>query len=149
MILNRNQFFLILVILLVGPFYVYKICWLITSRAATGSVWFIGHTLELHGDISQHLVVLFHIGKDSSFFNVGTSLGLHVGDSVPVRYQKDNPTDVRIDSPVTIWGDTLVNSLLPELFLLVLFLTPTRFDPLIPWRARVRIGIKPFIKIVP
>jgi hypothetical protein len=149
MILSRNQFFLVLLILLVGPFYVAKILWLTSSGKATGRALFMGHTLELHGDISQHLVVLFKAGKDSVTFNAGDNLGFKVGDPVPVRYQKANPTDARINITVCIWGDTWVDSLLPELFLLVLLLTPDRFDPLIPWNARIRLGIKPLIKIIP
>ena len=149
MILSRNQFFLLLLVLLVGPFYMSKILWLTGSRKAIGRALFMGHTLELQGNISQHLVILFNAGKDSVTFNTGDNLGFKVGGPVPVRYQKDNPSDARIDIPVCIWGDTWVDSLLPELFLLVLFLTPGRFDPLIPWNARIRIGIKPLIKIIP
>ena len=149
MILSRNQFFLLLLILLVAPFYIYKIVWLTNSRQATGLAWFMGHTLELQGNISQHLVVLFKAGRDSVTFNAGDNYGFRVGDRVPVRYQKSDPSDVRLDIPVAIWGDTLVDSLLPELVLLVLFLTPDRFDPLIPWNTRVRLGLKPFIKIIP
>jgi hypothetical protein len=48
-----------------------------------------------------------------------------------------------------MWEDVLINSLLPLLTLLILFITPGRFDPLIPWKARIRIGIKPLIKIIP
>jgi hypothetical protein len=149
MILSRNQFFVLLLILLVGPFYVSKILWLTSSRRATGLAWFMGHTLELNGGISRHLVILFNAGKDSATFNAGDNLGFRVGDPVPVRYQKDDPSDARINIPVCIWGDTWVNSLLPELVLLVLFLTPGRFDPLIPKKAKILIGIKPFIKIIP
>ena len=47
------------------------------------------------------------------------------------------------------WSGTLVFALCPLLILLVLFLTPDRFDPLIPKKSTILIGIKPFIKIVP
>jgi hypothetical protein len=149
MILSRNQFFLLLSILGVAPFYLSKILWLSNSKQTTGIVWFMGHTLELHGDISNHLVVLLKAGKDSVTFNSSAGLGYRIGDSVPVRYQKDNPSDARINIPYCIWTDTLVNSLLPILILLVLFFTPERFAPLIPKKAKVRLGIKPFLKIIP
>ncbi len=148
MVLSRNQFFLLLLFLVIAPFYVYKIDWLFTSKSATGVGLFVGHTLELNGSISEHLVVAYPTDKDSGVFNAGTNLGFTVGDRIPVCYQKDNPAEVRIDVPAAIWGDTLVDSLLPILILLVLFLTPDRFDPLIPWNARIRIGVKPFIKII-
>jgi hypothetical protein len=148
MLLTRNQFFLVLSILLLGPFYGPRLIWLARSRTTTGKVWFIGHTLELQGDISSHLVILFKAGRDSFSFNAG---GGHYkpGDPVPVRYQKADPPDARINTPFNIWADLWVNSLLPELVLLILFITPRRFDPLIPRKARVRLGIKPFIKIIP
>jgi hypothetical protein len=119
--LSRNQFFVLLLILFVSPFYAAKIYWLTHSRPATGLAWFMGHTLELHGDISQHLVILFQVGQDSVIFNAGDNQGFRVGDLVPIRYQKDNPSDARINIPVCIWGDTWVNSLLPLMVLLVFF----------------------------
>jgi len=149
MLLNRTQFFLLLTIFLVCPFYASKLIWLSGSRKTTGLAWFMGGTLELNGSISRHLVILFVAGKDSVTFNAGDNLGFKVGDQVPVRYQKADPSDARINIPVSIWGDSWVDSLFPELFVLVLFLTPNRFDPLIPWGAKVRIGITPFIRIIP
>jgi hypothetical protein len=50
--------------------------------------------------------------------------------------------------PVEVWQATLVFSLFPMLVLLVLFLTPDRLDPLIPWKSKILIGIHPFIQIV-
>jgi hypothetical protein len=149
MLLSRNQFFLILLILFViGPFYVPRALWLINSKKTTGRGWFVGHTLELQGDVTQHLVIIFRVGNDSVFFN-GGGRGFHVGDAVPVCYEKDNPSDARINTFSGMWEDVLINSLLPLLTLLILYITPARFDPLIPWKARVRIGKKPLIKIIP
>jgi hypothetical protein len=147
MLLTRTQFFLVLSISLLGPFYVPRLLWLIHSKKATGRGWFIGHTLEMQGNVTQHLVVIFKAGEDSVFFN-GGGRKFHVGDSVPVRYQKNNPSDARVNTFFGMWEDTLIDSLLPLLTLLILYITPTRFDPLIPWKARVRLGIKPLIKII-
>lgn len=147
MLLTRNQFFLVLSILLLSPFYVPRLIWLARSKTTTGKVWFIGHTLELQGNISSHLVILFKAGGDPFFFNAGGHF--KVGDPVPVRYNKAHPADARINTTFNMWADLWVNSLLPELVLLILFITPSRFDPLIPWKARVRLGIKPLIKIIP
>jgi hypothetical protein len=43
----------------------------------------------------------------------------------------------------------VVFMLYPLLTTVVLFLTPDRFDPLIPWRSKILIGFKPFIRILP
>ncbi len=39
--------------------------------------------------------------------------------------------------------------LFPLLTMFVLFFTPDRFDPLIPWRSKVLIGFRSFIRILP
>ena len=147
MLLTRTLFFLVLLVVLLSPFYGPRLIWLARSKTTTGKVWFVGHTLELQGDISSHLVIIFKAGRDSFTFNAGGHF--RVGDPVPVRYDTANPADARINTAFGIWGDIWVNSLLPELVLLILFITPGRFDPLIPWKAKVRIGIKPLIKIIP
>jgi hypothetical protein len=43
----------------------------------------------------------------------------------------------------------IVFMVFPLLTTAVLFLTPDRFDPLIPWRSKILIGFKPFIRILP
>jgi hypothetical protein len=43
----------------------------------------------------------------------------------------------------------VVFMLYPFLTTVVLFLTPNRFDPLIPWRSKILIGFKPLIRILP
>ncbi|MFT3705324.1 MAG: hypothetical protein QM802_23350 [Agriterribacter sp.] len=149
MVLSRSYFFLLLTVLLIGPFYGSKLMWVNSSNKTTGTAWFMGHTLELNGSISNHLVILFMRGKDSITFNGATNIGFKVGDIVPVRYQEADPEDAKINTTFCIWGDTCIYSILPGLFLLILFLTPARFDPVIPWKAKVRIGVKPLIKIIP
>src|ERR1700722_15691634 len=96
MILSRIQFFLVLSFALLGPFYVPRLIWVAHSRTTTGKVWFVGHTLELLGDISSHRVILFQDGGDSFHFNGGGHY--KVGDPVPVRYNKTQPADARINT---------------------------------------------------
>jgi hypothetical protein len=52
-------------------------------------------------------------------------------------------------SPAEIWETTFVFALFPLLVLLVLFATPERLDPVIPWRSKILLGIKPFFRIIP
>ena len=47
-----------------------------------------------------------------------------------------------------VWQASLVFSLFPMLVLLVLYLTPDRLDPVIPWKSKILIGLNPFIQIV-
>ncbi len=43
----------------------------------------------------------------------------------------------------------MVFALFPLLTTVVLFLTPDRFDPLIPWRSKVLLGFRPLIRVLP
>jgi len=148
MLLRRNHFFLLLLLIFIAPIVAYKVCWLACSEKTLGVMCFTGHTLETTG-ISRHPVIRFKAaGKDSIFFNGNSNMEYRKGELVPVRYQKDHPSDARIDIPISIWGDTLAWALYPFLVILVLYLTPQRLQPLIPEKAHIRLTIKrPFIKI--
>jgi hypothetical protein len=50
---------------------------------------------------------------------------------------------------ITAWEGASVFALFPLVTLLVLFLTPDRFDPLIPRGAKILLGWRPFISIEP
>jgi hypothetical protein len=49
---------------------------------------------------------------------------------------------------IDAWQGGLVFAIFPVLLLMVLFLTPDRYDPLIPRRAKILIGWKPLVSIV-
>jgi hypothetical protein len=148
MTLSKNQFLLLLLAILVAPFVVYKIIWIANSKKTIGKVYFIGHTLELNGGISSHLVILFKDGKQTITFNAPVNPHLKVNDNVPVRYKKDNPTDARINSFTRIWGDTIVYALWPFCVLLVIFFIPERLDPIVPRHSKIIFGKKPFIQVL-
>ena len=148
MLLTRNQFFLLLLLLFVVPVVTCKVCWLARSQRTLGVMCFTGHTLETIG-VSRHPVIWFKAGNDSIFFNGNSNVDYRDGDLVPVRYRQDNPYDARIDIPISIWGDTFAWALYPFLVILVLYLTPERLQPLIPRSASVRLSRKkPYIKII-
>ncbi|HEY6902416.1 MAG TPA: DUF3592 domain-containing protein, partial [Puia sp.] len=90
------------------------------------------------------------LGKDSIFFNGMNGYGYRPGDRVPVRYRVAKPSDARIDQPMSLWGDVLVQLLVPIIVGLVLVLTPARFHPLIPHRSKVELLLRrPYIRILP
>ena len=60
-----------------------------------------------------------------------------------------NWQSTRWDIPIEIWGNSLAYALWPSLIYLVIFLTPEKFEPLIPRKSTIVLGIKPFIKIIP
>ena len=150
MLLSRSRFFFLLFLLLPGPFLGPKLFWLAASRRTVGRVYFTGGVLDNFGGTSKYLVVRFPVEKDTVEFN--SNLYFRWPDDTPVmvRYSRFDPSDARLDVPVCIWGDTLVNVLLPLGIWLILFLTPNRFDPLIPWGAKLQLRWRwPFIRVIP
>lgn len=143
MTVRRPIFFLCAFLLLTSPFLIYKIKWLSGSAKATGMVGFTGQSYT--GQIGHtYAVVLFKVGRDTVWFNGFDNLLFPKGAIVPVRYQKNDPWEARIDVFASIWGDTLVYGGIPTLILLVLFLHPA----IIPYRSRLRLSRKkPFIFI--
>lgn len=147
MVISRGRFFCYLFLLLACPFPFYKLWWLAGTRATVGVISFVGHSgIESPLGIVSDPVVLFRVGGDSVFFNGKGGYGYKPGDSVPVLYRVDEPSDAKIDQPMAVWGDTIVYTLFPLLVWLVLLLTPERFDPLVPHGAKIRISGKwPFV----
>jgi hypothetical protein len=68
---------------------------------------------------------------------------LRRGQQLGVRYQKLDPNDAKINSPLSLWGDTLAYSLGPLLFFLGLLLTPD----IVPPKAKVKIGFWPLLRV--
>jgi hypothetical protein len=108
-------------------------------------MWFKGYAMELQG-ISSHAVIIFKAGKNSVTFNGRLEPDLKEGSIVPVRYLVSNPNDARIDSFMSIWGDTIVFALFPCLALIVILLTTIFIEPIIPRQLRLSIP-NPFLMI--
>ena len=143
--LNRNQFFILLSILLVGPFVGYKIIWIDKSEKTTGIMQFTGHdNLGSALGISTYPVIRFKAEKDSVEFRGNIDLRFERGEPVIVRYQKKDPADAKINLPICLWGDTMAYILLPSLFLLVLYFTPD----IIPKGSKFEFGRYPFIRVL-
>lgn len=148
MTLSRNAFFLLLLFLCVSPFIIWKLHWLSKTTTTTGKMWYTGHTIELDGKISSHLVILFLAGKDSISFQAPANLPFKENDPVPVRYVPGAPSKARVNTPLRIWGDAIVYGLWPLLFVLVIYLIPERFDPLVPRKSKVKLGSKKIIEVI-
>lgn len=88
--------------------------------------------------IHSYSNIRFKVGNDTIWFNGNDNIFFKEGEVVPVRYQKDNPYDVRIDIFPSIWGDTLVYGGIPVVLLIALFLHPQ----VIPRGSRIRLSTK-------
>jgi hypothetical protein len=54
-----------------------------------------------------------------------------------------------IRNSMDVLGGAMVLDLYPLLTVFVLYFTPNRFDPLIPWRSKVLLGGKTLIRVLP
>ena len=144
--MTRNQFFLLLFVIFVGPFFANKLLWLATSTQTTGTMRFTGHdNLGSVLGMSSYPVIRFKAGRDTIYFNGNINLDLRRDELVSIRYQKNNPSDAKINTFVCVWGDTMAYSLLPFLILLVVYLHPD----IIPKKSKIFINKKSMIKIIP
>ena len=141
--LNRIQFLLILAAFFILPFFIYKIIWLVNSAPATGTMCFMGKSLNGQLSSTYPVIKLTSLTGDTIFFNGINEAIYQRGDRIPVRYQKNNPMDARINQFKGIWLDTIIYAMTPFIMLLIVFLHPD----IIPRRSKIIIGKNPFIKM--
>jgi hypothetical protein len=144
MLLSKNQFFFGLLFLLLAPFIIVNSVWLLRSQKATGKVQGIGEHMGMNLGPSTYALVSFRVANDTVWFQ-GMDQEYKYGDVVPVRYIPSHPSDAKIATLLSIWGDTLAYGAVPFIFWIVCFLS----KDLVPATSRVRIGKKPFIQIIP
>jgi len=145
MLFSKNSFFLLLFVITFSPFLVYKLIWIARSEKVNGVMGFIGksYTGQL---VHNYSVISFQVGKDTIWFNGNDNIFFKKGEAVPVRYQKSDPNEVRLNIFPSMWGDTIVYGGIPVAILLLLFLHPHIF----PRRTKFRLsGKKPFVQVVP
>jgi hypothetical protein len=147
MVLSRNAFFILIFFVLACPFVVYKVIWISRSQKTMGRVLFRGRRIEVQGT-SDYWVIKYKAGNDSLFFDTEDDLDMVKGALVSVRYQKDWPAEACVNSFVGIWLETTIYALFPLLIIAVLFLTPEKYDPLIPRKSTIVVGKKPFFQII-
>ncbi len=145
MIISRNTFFLILFAIIGLPIPIYKLVWLATTTETTGTMYFTGHgNLGSVLGISTYPVIRFKARGDTIFFNGNVNIPLKEGESVSVRYQRNNPGDAKINTFSCIWGDSLAYEIGPLLIFIIIFFHPD----LVPRKSRILLGTKSFIKFV-
>ena len=137
MTLSRRSFFIILFFIVVVPWFIPKTIWVATSAKTTGTTEFMGHgNLGSTLGMTTYPVVKFDVDSVTFHFNGNMNIPLEKGESVEVRFQKNDPHDARINSLGSIWGETIAYGAGPFLFYLVLLFSPS----IIPRRSRVSIG---------
>ena len=135
---------MILFSIVIIPFVIAKIAWLIGSEKTNGTMSFVGKTYAGQM-VYTYSVIWFMVGKDTVWFNGRNDIIFKEGEKVPVRYQRTDPVNAKLNVFLAIWGDTLIYGGIPVLILLVIFLHPM----IIPYRSQILLKTKkPFILIV-
>lgn len=145
MIIHKTPFFLILILLAVCPFIAARLVWLSGTVATTGTYGFAGRGQAGDQMPLDYSFIFFRVGKEIVWIKGLGNLGLHTGDSLPVRYRVDDPADARVGTFAGIWGDVLVYGGIPVFILLIIYLHPA----VVPWRSRLRVTLKrPYIRLL-
>lgn len=143
MLFSKNQFFGILFFLLLTPFLVYRLNWILGSTTTTGKMRFMGKTIS--GQISSvYPVISFYGGTDTVWFNGEGDNELQPGESVSVRFQKKDVHDARINTFFGIWMDLIIIAGVPSLMLLLIYLHKGIF----PAGTKFLVGKKPFFQVL-
>ena len=143
MLLTKNSFFFLLLLVLLGPFIGYNLIWLAGSQKTKGKVQGIGHRTGMNFGASSYALVSFAAGKDTVWFQ-GMDEEFREGDSIYVHYNKSNPEDARVTTVLSIWGDTFAYGGVAFIVWVVLL-----FSDIVPKNSYVKVGGKSFLKIYP
>src|SRR5689334_1574052 len=121
MVIRRNTFFLILVLMYISVVAGPKLVWLIGTKRTTGIFAFQGRGNALDQLPESASFIYFHYRNEMIWFKARGWLGLPENTPVPVRFKKNNPQDARIDNFKGIWLATIVYGSMPFLVLLIAF----------------------------
>ena len=141
---SKNTFFFLLLLVLLSPFVLPNIIWLLRSAKTTGVVEGIGIASGLSLGRDTYAYTSFVIGKDTFYFQ-GKDDNYKKGDVVPLRYQKNNPEDARVATFYSIWGKTIAYCGVPLIFWIICFFAPD----IVPKGSGIVVGRRPFFKVVP
>jgi hypothetical protein len=144
MLLTKNEFFALLFAVVLTPFLAYNTIWLAGTQKTEGKVQGIGQRMGMNLGKSTYALVSFQTATDTVWFQ-GLDEHYRQGDRVPVRYRKSNPTDVRVATFLSLWGDVLAYAFIPLMVVVVLYFSPD----VVPKRAMVWVGKKPLIRVIP
>ena len=144
MLLSRTSLFFIFLVIVTAPFLIPKIIWLSNSATATGTMRFVGksYTGQL---IHVYSEISFPAANDTFWFDSNDNTIYEVEEKVPVRYQKNNPPDAKVNIFSNIWSDTVIYGAGPLVILVLIFFHPKG----IPRHLKFRLSLnKPFIRVI-
>ena len=143
MVFTRNAFFFLLFLIIVLPFLLPNLLWLMNSQKTTGRVEGIGASTGVSFGRDTYAFIGFNVAKDTFYFQ-GMDDNYQQGDMVPLRYQKKDPANAKVATFFSLWGKTISYCGAPLIFWIICFFATDIF----PKKAKIRIGKKPFLKLI-
>ena len=143
MLFSKNAFFFLLFLLITLPFFLPNIIWLLRSEKTVGKVEGIGAASGISLGRDTYAYVSF-LAKNDTFYFHGMDDDYEKGDVVPLRYQQNNPEDAKVATFNSLWGKTIAYCGAPLVFWIICFFA----RDIVPKGAKIRIGEKPFLKLV-
>ena len=145
MVIRQITLFVSIVALYVTPVVVPRIIWLSRSQKTKGVFSFEGMGSAGEQIKLSYCFVYFMYGNQKIWFEGPGHMDLKEGTIIPVRYQKNNPADAKVDTFLGLWADAAVYCGEPFVMLILIFLNRGIF----PRGSRIRLMFKkPFIQIV-
>jgi len=144
MLFTKNAFFFLLLLIILLPFVLPNLLWIMSSQKTTGVVEGIGSSTGVSFGRDTYAYVSFTANSDTFYFQ-GMDNDYKQGDRVPLRYQKKNPEDARVATFYSLWGKTISYFGAPLIFWIICFFAPD----IVPKGSSIRLGKKPFLKLVP
>lgn len=145
MIVKRSVFFIVLLFVVVLPYFAVRFIWVATAKQTQGKVAFIGKDISAQIPRSYSVIMFSATGKDTIFFNSTDGELLEAGEKVMVLYQPAKPEDASIKSFMSLWLDASVYGVIMFVIITIIFLHPE----IVPYKSRIKLQLrKPVISVV-
>ncbi|MFT3703166.1 MAG: DUF3592 domain-containing protein [Agriterribacter sp.] len=145
MIIKRQVFFPLLFLILIAPYFGYKLFWTWSAKKAVGTVAFTGKDISTQMEHVYCVIMFSTTGKDTVFFNSGDNELFTPGEKVPVLYQPDEPKDAHVNGWIGIWLDAVIYGIIMFVMVGIIFLHPS----IVPYRSNIQLQLqRPWISVV-
>jgi hypothetical protein len=138
MIITRVQYYFLLLAVCFAPFVLYKIGWLAISKPCIGTVVSIGETHGRRVGQQTYPVVQFTVDQKIITAYGDYNLPYAEGDLYPIRYNRYNPENTRLNTFLGCWIDTLIWCTIFTVIVSIVFLV----EGIVPRNKLVKLSSK-------
>ena len=145
MIVKRHVFFMVLLLLVITPYFATRLLWVISAKEVKGKVAFTGKDISAQIPRSYSVVRFSSNGNDTLFVNSTDGEILEEGETIQVLYYASNPKNASVGTFMSLWLDVTVYGIVMFLIIAIVFFHPE----IVPYRSDIQLQWKkPVLKIV-